>query len=124
LPCSFGRKLSVELPAAHGALHRVAVQRCFALDFRRAAIVTRALLCPGYRVAGHSGVIGILAAPRLVADFEFVAVLRDRERLRATAAASVSASCTLIAILSPALTAARHGHFPRADKAGILRRGP
>ena len=72
-----GREVTVELPGAHGAFHRVAVQRCLKLDLPRVAVGTCALLGPGNRVAGDGGIVGIFATPRLVTDFEFVAVLPD-----------------------------------------------
>src|SRR5580658_4971969 len=107
------------LSAAHGALQGVAIQRGLEFDLHGVAVAALALLGPGNGVARNRGVSGVVAALRLVSDFEFIAVFRDDERLRAAATAAVSASALttaltigLAAALAAAATAAGDGHVP------------
>src|SRR5580658_5368809 len=105
------------LSSAHGALQRVAIERGLEFDLHGVAVASLALLGPRNGVARNGGISSVIAALRLVSDFEFIAVFRDQERLRAAATAAVSASALTTALtiglttaLAAATTAAGDGH--------------
>src|SRR5580658_1716827 len=117
------------LSSAHGALQRVAIERGLEFDLHGVAVASLALLGPRNGVARNGGVSSVIAALRLVSDFEFIAVFRDHERLRAAATAAVSAALTttltigLAPALAAAATATGNGHVPGTHKIGTLRGG-